>query len=114
MTGQHGPGRRGVGRSRRHVDAVARTHVRLERFALGFTRRRVDLPVLATERLQDEDVVRIGVQRETLGARGRDVRVHLAGVPELQLERATERGDRLPVAVQSLQDDRRAVVEQLA
>ena len=54
-------------------------------------------------------------QRATraLGRPGSDVGVHLAGVPELQLEGATERGHRLPVAVQSLQDDRRAVVEQL-
>ena len=66
VTGQRGPGRGGVRRARRHVDAVAGSHVRLEWFALGFAWRRVHLPVLAAERLQDEDVVRIGVQRETL------------------------------------------------
>ena len=44
----------------------ARTEVRVERIARSLAGSRVDLPVLAAEGLQHEDVVGIGVQSKPL------------------------------------------------
>jgi hypothetical protein len=51
----------------------------------------VDLPRLASERLEHEHVVGVVVELEALRARGRHVRVDLARVAELDLELAAER-----------------------
>ena len=78
--------RRRVRGARGHVDRVAGRYLDVERRTLWLARRIVHLPSLAPERLQHEDVVRIVVQVEPLRAGRRDVRVHLAGMTELELE----------------------------
>jgi hypothetical protein len=51
------------------------------------------------------------MDRQALRASRGEVRVRLGGVAELGLERAAELGQRPPVQVQALEDDRRAVLE---
>ncbi len=73
---------------------------------------RVHLPLLGAGRLEDEHVVGVGVDVEALRARRREVGVGLAGVAELELELGDQPGQRRPVAVQALEHDGRAVVEE--
>ena len=73
---------------------------------------RVHLPLLGAGGLEDEDVVGVGVHGEALRAGRREVGVGLARVAELELELGDQLGQRRPVAVQPLEDDGRAVVEQ--
>ena len=78
----------------------------------SLARRRVHLPVLAAERLQNEDIVRVLMQVQALRAGRRDVGVDLARMPELELEAPAESRDRLGPAMQALEHDRRAVLEE--
>ena len=84
---------------------------RLEQDLLGAVGA-VDLPELGAGGLEDEDVVGVGVDREALRAGRREVGVGLAGVAELELELGDQPGQRRPVALQALEDDGRAVVEE--
>ena len=54
----------------------------------------------------------VGVDGEALGPGRCQVGIGLAGVAELELELGDQSGDRRPVAVQTLEDHGRAVVEQ--
>ena len=102
----------GVWRPRRACNCVARGRPRRREDPAPPRRRRVHLPALAAERLQDEDVVRILVQVQSLRAGRRDVGVDLTRMPELQLEVTAEARDRLGPAMQALEHDRRAVFEE--
>ena len=84
---------------------------RLEQHLLDAVRR-VHLPLLGACGLEDEDVVGVGVDREALRAGRGQVGVGLAGVAELELELGDQPGQRRPVAVQALEDDRGAAVEE--
>ena len=72
----------------------------------------VDLPQLGAVGLEDEHVVAVLVDREALGPGRGEVRVGLARVAELELEAGDQVGERRVVAVQALEDDRRAVGEE--
>ena len=71
----------------------------------------VHAPVLLSGRLEDEDVVRVVVDGEPLGGARREVRVRLHRLAERGFKPAAEVGDRRPVVVERLKDDRRAVLE---
>jgi hypothetical protein len=71
----------------------------------------VDEPALLARDLEREDVVRVVVDREALRRSRREVGVRLRGEAELCLQRPAELRERLPVQVQALEDDRRAVLE---
>src|SRR3954447_13658769 len=73
----------------------------------------VHLPYLASVRLEHEDVMGVTVHGEPLRARWRQVSVGLARMTEFQLEVGDQRAERLPIAVQSLQYDGRAAVEEV-
>jgi hypothetical protein len=64
--------------------------------------------VLAAAHLQDEDVVRVVVDREPLRGGGRRVGVGLHGEAEPLLESPAVDGRGMPVQVQGLEDDRGA------
>ena len=101
-----------VGRASRHVDRVARADLHVDRFARILGRRRVDLPSLPPERLEHEHVVGVLVEIQPLGARRRDVGVHLTGMSQRELQVAAEPRDRLGPPVEALEDDRGAVTEE--
>jgi hypothetical protein len=86
----------------RHVDAVPGADLGADRLAFEFAGRLVHLPRLGAERLQDEDIVRVVVQRQALRAGRGDVRVGLARVAEFDLEVAAESRDRLVEPVEAL------------
>ena len=73
---------------------------------------RVHLPLLGPGGLQHEHVVGVLVDGEPLGPDRRQVGVGLAGMAEVELELGDQPGQRRPVAVQALEDDRRAVLEE--
>lgn len=73
----------------------------------------MDLPLLRAVGLEHEHVVGVAVQREPLRARRREVGVGLARVAERGLELSNELAERFPVAMQTLQDERRTTVEEL-
>src|SRR6185503_8006163 len=58
--------------------------------------------------LENEHVVRVVVDVEPLRAARRGVRVRLHAAPERVLEQSAEDGERMPVDVERLQDDRGA------
>ena len=63
--------------------------------------------------LEDEDVVGVAVHREALRPGRGQVGVGLAGVPERELQLGDQPGERRPVAVQALQHDGGAALEQV-
>ena len=75
--------------------------------------RLVDGPVLRARDLDHEHVVRVVVRIEPARGRGGDVGVHLGGVAEVRDQLPGERRDRLPCAVQALEDERRTAGELL-
>jgi hypothetical protein len=83
--------------------------------ALSLQRQRenrlVDEPALLTRDLEYEDVVRVVVDGQALGVARRVIGVRLRRMAELTLELAAEDGQRLPVDVQTLEDDRGAGFE---
>ena len=105
-------GARGMRRAGRQVDRVAGRDLDVERRPRSFARRRVQLPALAAERLQDEDVVRVLMEVEALRAGRGDVGVDLARMPEGELEASAEPRDGLGPSVQALEHDRRAVLDE--
>jgi hypothetical protein len=71
----------------------------------------VDEPALLARDLEREDVVRVVVDRQALRGARREVGIRLRRMAELGFQRPAELRERLPVQVQALEDDRRAVLE---
>ena len=107
--------------SQRQVEPRLTQFVERQRRRLGRSTHRVaralqripHAPALRTLELDDEDVVEVVVQLESMGGRRREVGVHLHGMVQRQRQVVGELGEMGIGQLESLQDDGGAIVVQL-